>query len=198
MRRFVLRAGLLFCATAALAVWAGTMPPTGRVLPQDPLTAPPGRRAVPPGPDRLLVQLFRGRAFSTRQEVTTTTILRPRSFALPGDADVAGGSQEALISQLREVFSLDDVTSLGSTIVPLSGGAALLDDDGHRIELRLEGHAVGGRAARIVVWELHDGREVVASSVIARSGRTVVLAGPPAAAGDSDQEVSFVCLTPLD
>jgi hypothetical protein len=184
-----------------LAVRAGAISPAARVFFGDspsPAKAAPEPSAARTGPHRLLVQLFRGRTLASAQEVSITTIFRPRSFVVLADADVTGGSEQALISQVGEIFSLGEVVSLGSSIVPLSGGAALLDDDGDRIELRLEGHALGGRAARVVVSELRDGLEVVATSVIARSGKTVVLAAPATARARGDQQIIFVCLTPLD
>jgi hypothetical protein len=201
MRRIIAQAGLLFATTLALAVWAGATSPASRVIFQDsdsPSQGAPTPSAARTGPHRLLVQLFLGRTIASAQEVSITTIFRPRSFVVLADADVTGGSEQALISQVREVFSLGEVVSLGSSIVPLSGGAAMLDDDGDRIELRLQGHALGERAVRLVVSELRDGQEVVATSVIARSGKTVVLAGPAAARARGDQEINFVCLTPLD
>jgi len=147
-------------------------------------------------PDHVLVQLFRGRTQPSPQEISVTTIFRERSFTVLGDADVTGGSEEELKTRLLEIFSLKELSSLGSSIVALAGGSAVLDDDGHRFEVHVEGQPVGGNAARLVVSESHDGTELVASSVIARTGKTVVLAGPPAPAG-SGREINFVCLTPL-
>ena len=148
-------------------------------------------------PDHVLVQLFRGRTRATGQEVSITTIFRERSFTVLADADVTGGSEEDLKSRVREVFSLKELASLGSSIVPLSGGSAVLDDNGHRLEVRLEGQAVGGHAARLFVSESHDGEEVVASSVIAGSGKTVVLASPPVPVAAGGTEINFICLTPF-
>jgi len=169
------------------------------------VSSPAGQPAPPSGsrsygprpPDHVLVQLFRGRTQATGQEISITTIFRERSFTVLGDADVTGGSEEELKSRVREVFSLKELASLGSSIVPLSGGSAVLDDNGHRLEVRVEGQPVGGHAARLLVSESHDGEEVVASSVIARSGKTVVLAGPPAPVAAGGTEINFVCLTPF-
>ncbi|HZI92840.1 MAG TPA: hypothetical protein VFE84_01240 [Patescibacteria group bacterium] len=158
---------------------------------------PPDPRPLARPPDHVLVQLFRGRTQPSREEVSITTIFRERSFTVLGDADVAGGSEEDLKSQVREVFSLRELSSLGSSIVALSGGSAVLDDNGHRVEIHVEGQPVGGQAARLVVSEVQDGQEIVASSVIARMGKTVVLAGPPASGATGGREIDFVCLTPF-
>ena len=159
--------------------------------------SPPAALPSARPPDHVLVQLFRGRTQPSREEVSITTIFRERSFTVLGDADVAGGSEEELKSQVREVFSLKELSSLGSSIVSLSGGSAVLDENGHRVEIHVEGQPVGGQAARLVVSEVQDGQEVVASSVIARTGKTVVLAGPPAPKATGGREIDFVCLTPF-
>lgn len=200
MRRSALHAALILASVLLAVVWSGAITIPGRVLFEEQRAAAadaPGE-AVRPGPDRILVQIYRGRRMASDQEVSITTIFRPRSFVVLADADVSGGSEETLVAQVREIFSLGEVISLGSSIVPLAGGAALLDEDGHRLELRIEGHHVGDRAARLVVSALHDGREIVATSVIARTDKTIVLAGPGTGRAGSDEDINFVCLTPLD
>ena len=51
---------------------------------------------------------------------------------------------------------------------------------------------------RLVVSELRGGAEAVATSVIAKAGKTIVLAGPATAGNAGDQEINFVCLTAVD
>ena len=195
-------------ALFALAASAAVISSPDRQAPQVP--APPQTPAASAyplrPPDHVLVQLFRGRTRATGEEINITTIFRERSFTVLGDADVTGGSEEELKARVREVFSLKELASLGSSIVPLgaadgdnggNGASAVVDDNGHRIEVRVEGQAIGGLSARLLVSESHDGREVVASSVIARSGKTVVLAGPPATLPSGGTEINFVCLTPF-
>lgn len=156
------------------------------------------RHAEPAGPGRLLVQIFRGHTVPTSQEVSITTIFRERSFVVLADAELTANPEE-LGSQVRELFSLREVDSLASSVVPLAGGSALLDDGGGRdIEIRIEGRPLAGRAVRLVVTELRDGSEAVATSVITRAGKTVVLAGPATDGNAGDQEINFVCLTPID
>lgn len=185
----------------AVAAASGAIRPSVRfVLPlethqREPL--PP--RSEPAGPGRLLVQIFRGHTVSSTQEVSITTIFRQRSFAVLADADLTGNPDEEIGSQVREIFSLPEVDSLASSVVPLSGGSALLDDGGgRRIEIRIEGYPLAGRAVRLVVSELRDGAEAVATSVIAKAGKTVVLAGPATDGNAGDQEINFICLTPPD
>ena len=156
----------------------------------------------PAGPGRILVQIFRGHTIASAQEVSITTIFRGRSFVVLADADLSGNPgnpDDELGSQVREIFSLGEVDSLASSVVPLPGGSALFDDGGGRhIEIRIEGHPLAGRAVRLVVSELRDGAEAVATSVVAKAGRTVVLAGPATDGNAGDQEINFVCLTPMD
>ena len=96
-------------------------------------------RSGPAGPARLLVQIFRGHTVSTGQEISITTIFRERSFVVLADADLTGNPDEELGSQVREIFSLREVDSLASSVVPLAGGSALFDDgSGRGIEIRIE------------------------------------------------------------
>lgn len=183
---------------AAVAA-AAAIAPAVRFVPQPDASASPIQRAEPAGPGRLLVQIFRGHTVYTGQEVSITTIFRERSFVVLADADLTGNPEE-LGSQVREIFSLREVDALASSVVPLAGGSALFDDGrGRGIEIRIEGQPLAGRAVRLVVSELRDGAEAIATSVISKAGKTVVLAGPATtgiAAGD--QEINFVCLTPVD
>ena len=195
---WILTAVVVIMAVAAVT---GAITPAVRfVLPSN-THHPPSLPPLPelPGPGRLLVQIFRGHTISSSQEVSITTIFRQRAFAVLADADLTGNPDEEIGSQVREIFSLREVDSLASSVVPLSGGSALFDDGGgRRIEIRIEGHPLAGRAVRVVVSELRDGAEAVATSVIAKAGKTVVLAGPATDGNAGDQEINFVCLTPVD
>ncbi|HET9482089.1 MAG TPA: hypothetical protein VFP98_10065 [Candidatus Polarisedimenticolia bacterium] len=197
-------ASLAAAGAVAAALWISSMEATHRE------TAPPGpaaqardagRRVRPPAADagRILVQVLRGSMVDSAQEITVTTIFREQSFSVLAGAELAGASEDELRAHVRDIFSLKEVTSLGTSVVPLSGGEALLDD-GRRLRVRIRGESMGDRAFRLVVSEVRDGKETVASSVIAREGRTVVLAGPPAAGEPgrgADGAVSFLCLTPI-
>ena len=142
-------------------------------------------------------------AAATNAALSTFTMVLDDNNGVPQSgqwtvyADVTGGSEEELKTQLREIFSLKELASLGSSIVSLAGGSAVLDDNGHRVEIHVEGQPVGLRAARLVVSQVNDGQEIVAGSVIARTGKTVVLAGPPADDATGGHEIAFVCLTPF-
>lgn len=153
----------------------------------------PAAAAVAPGdPGRVLVQIFRGRARSVDGAVEVATIFRDPGFALLADAPVMVESEEALQARVRDLFSLDEVDLVGSSLVPLPGGAAVMDDGGRRVKVRVEGERVGHRALRLVIGASLDGSGEVTTSVIAREGHTVLLAGQPSAG-----HVSFLCLTPL-
>lgn len=199
-KRILLGIALTGAAASAVLLSSPERPGASKVADVPMAAAVPNAAAPRPWlrpPDHVLVQLLRGRTRSSGQEISVTTIFRERSFTVLADADVRGGSEEELKTQVREIFSLKELASLGSSIVPLTGGSALLDDAGHRVAIHIEGQPVGGQAARLVVSEVYDGTEIVAGSVIARGGKTVVLAGPPAPGADGGQEIDFVCLTPF-
>lgn len=194
MRR-EMRALLLSClGIAALA--SGTA--LARLAPSRAAGEPPALAAPSqPGHGPILVQMFRGQMLASEQEVSITTIFRAPTFAVLADAELTEGTEEALMAQVRDTFSLREMTSLGSSLVSPEGGSAILDDNGRRFEIRIQAEPVGSRARRLVVSAIQQGVEVVATSVIARAGRTIVLAGP---AGPSrpHQEIDFICLTLLD
>jgi len=186
----------LTVAGAVAAVSLSTRPPA-----LDPPDMPVRFIAsVPPAPHpggTVLLQVFRGRMRSTRSEISVSTIFRGASFSVVADPEIAGGSEPELIKHLKELFSLKEVVSLGSGRVELAGGSAVMDDDGHSLEIRVEGQPTGRNAVRLIVSQSRDGDEIVATSVIARHGKTVVLAGPSAPGVDGDGGISFVCLTAL-
>ena len=183
----------------AAAAGAGAIAPAVRFVRPADVDRSIAPATQPAGPERLLVQIFRGHTVSNIQEVSITTIFRERSFVVLADAELTGNPDEELGSQVREIFSLREVDSLASSVVPLAGGSAFFDDGGGRsIEIKIEGQPLAGRAVRLVVSELRDGAEAVATSVIAKAGKTVVLAGPATAGNAGDQEINFVCLTPVD
>ncbi len=146
---------------------------------------------------RVMLQLFRGSTAGSHSEVSITTIFRERTFTVLADADLAQGAQDDLRSQVKEIFSLKEIVSLGSSMVTLAGGSALLDDDGRQVAIRIEGQPVGARAVRLVVSQMRDGREDMATSVVARYGKTIVLAGPAPSAASGGKEIIFVCLTAI-
>lgn len=177
-------------AIAALSLPAGGSLPSGRVDP--PVTRPGAEPAA-----SILVELLRGTAQSTAPEVSITTIFRDQTFTLlAGDAP-DGRAQEDLHRHIREMFGLAELTSLGSSLVPMAGGSAILDVEGGRIEFRIDGQPMSDRIYRLVVSERRGGREEVATSVLARRGRTVVLAGPTTPHPGEGPGFSFVCLTPI-
>ena len=155
--------------------------------------------AAPAAEDGVLVTMFRGRVLDSRQEVSITTIFREPSFTVLGDADLAFDSEDEIRAHVRDLFSLGEVVSQGSSRVALSGGSAMLLDEGgrHLAQIRVQGQRVGEHAVRLVVSEASGGKEVVATSVVARRGKTIVLAGPAAPGRDGAEEISLLCLTPL-
>ncbi|HKY31276.1 MAG TPA: hypothetical protein VJV23_01985 [Candidatus Polarisedimenticolia bacterium] len=158
----------------------------------------PSEALAPQRPDGVLVQIFRGRATPRAdREVSITTIFRERSFSVLTDAEAMIGSEEGLRERVRHLFSLAEVDSLGASLVDLPGGSAVLDDGGERVLVRLEGRPVGDHSVRLMVEASVAGEESVATSVIARHGRTVVLAGAAAGPGAADEVLRFICLTPL-
>jgi len=198
-RQAALMATMLAAATVAGLAMA-PRPPRSLSLPP-PLPAAAAQEeaagpsdAGPTGPLRILVQIFRGRPLSDDPGVEVTTIFRGPSFTVLADADGVIGSEDALRERVRDLFSLEQVDSIGSSLVDLPGGSALLDDDGRPLEVRLSGQPVGDRALRLVVKASLDGAGAVSTSVIARRGRTIVLAGQPS---PGDRNVRFLCLTPV-
>ena len=143
--------------------------------------------------EAVLVRMYRGRMQPALQEVSITTIFRDESFTVVGDEDITGDSDADLAAHLEKLFSLEEVVSLGSSLVPLSGGSALVNDGW---EIHVEGQRVGDRAVRLIVWKKRDGEGVVATSVITRRGKTIVLAGSSSTRAGDDGPY-FVCLTPL-
>jgi hypothetical protein len=210
VRRVALQAILALMVPAALAASAAALT-TARHLIPSPTAGPRFQPAFPheptgsPGPGSVLVQVLRGSASSpapriapeASQEISVTTIFRERSFTVLADPDMAAGSEEQLKAHLARIFSLRQVDSLSNSLVPLAGGSAVLEVGGHRVQIRIAGQLVGDLASRLEVSEVRDGEEVVASSVIARQGKTIVLVGPAAPGRRGDQEVSFICLTPI-
>ena len=153
---------------------------------------PPAPAAAAGEPGRVLVQIFRGRARADDGGVEVATIFRDQGFAVLADEPVMVESEQALQDRVRDLFSLDEVDLVGSSLVPLPGGAAVMDDGGRRVQVSVEGTRVGHRALRLVIGASLDGSGEVTTSVIAREGRTVLLAGQPSAGN-----VSFLCVTPL-
>jgi hypothetical protein len=201
MRRLSRRqAALVATVLAAAAVTALAMAPPRLSIPP-PVLPPAWQPADPPdpvlaqgGPDRILVQIFRARPLSTGEGVEVTTIFRGPSFTVLADSDGMIGSEAALREGVRDLFSLEQVDSIGSSLVDLPGGSALLDDGGRLLKVRVSGQPVGDRALRLVVSASLDGAGTVSTSVIARQGKTIVLAGQPSPA---EPHVRFLCLTPI-
>lgn len=183
----VLSAAVLVVAASLAAVRAFPDPPA--LASFEPHSSPAAA-----GEDQVLVRLFRGRTHASQEEVEITTIFHEPGFSVVADTATTG-SDQGIQDHVKEVFSLREIASLGSSHIPLRGGSVIVDEAEHREEIRLSGQPVGRHAVRLVVSEAHDGREIVATSVIARRGRTVVLAGHGARADDTD--VTFICLTPL-
>jgi hypothetical protein len=124
--------------------------------------------------------------------VEVATIFRDPAFAVLADDQRTVGSEEALRARVRDLFALGEVDTIGSSLVDLPGGSALMDDGGRLVEVRLKGRPAGERSVRLVITASLDGLGPVTTSVIARQGRTVLLAGQPA-----NGLVSFVGVTPL-
>ncbi len=199
MTRRALYLSLLLALTAAGAA-AGVSLSTR----PEPIEPPdiPTRFIAPTSPAPLtdqavLLRVLRGRTQPTRSEISVSTIFRGPSFSVVADPDITGNTEQELIAHLKDIFSLQEVVSLGSGRVELAGGSAVMDDDGHSIEIRVEGQPAGRNTVRLMVSQTRDGVEVVATSVIARHGKTVVLAGPGSSGTPDYDGISFVCLTPL-
>jgi len=146
----------------------------------------------------VLVRILRGLKSRSDQEVSITTMFRSPTFSVMADAEVAASSEAELLAHIREIFSLEEIASVGSSIVALPGGSAVLDDNGRQLEIRIQGERLGSRAVRLMVSQSWGGRQVVATSVIARAGKTIVLVGPATPGSQAGHEIDFVCLTPLD
>jgi hypothetical protein len=195
------QAALLVTVFAAATVTALAMVPRSLALPQPeahvsfmPAIPPPPPVSGPEGPQQILVQIFRARPLTAGGGVEVTTIFRGPSFTVLADSVGVIGSEDALRERVRDLFSLEQVDSIGSSLVDLPGGSALLDDGGRPLEVRLSGQPVGDRALRLVVAASLDGTGTVSTSVIARQGKTIVLAGQPSA---TEPHVRFLCLTPI-
>ncbi len=162
------------------------------------LESPGAREAIPAREDAspvVLVSLLRGERGPRDAEVHVTTVFGERSFVLPAGEDAGAPTEDEVAAQARTVFSLRSVAPLGSSILPLSGGTALLEDSGRRASIRIEGTRAGAGSVRLVVTLMQDGREPVATSVVALIGRAVVLTGPDPAAAEGS--LFLVRLTPL-
>jgi len=189
-------------ASAAVASISMMIPPEPEPLPlpeivPDCVEMPPYRRPA----SSVLVRMFRGRLLASPDEVEVTTIFPGPGFTVLSDVtlevdpfDATDAEIEEITAHLRGIFSLGQVTSLGSSRVALRGGSAMVNEGPRVTGIRLEGHPVGLTAARLVVTETRDGAEVMATSVLARRGKTIVLAG---ASEDSGDDLLLVSLTPL-
>jgi len=128
-----------------------------------------------------LIRMFRGRLIPSTQEVEVTTFFRDPGFLLLSGADGAGaqdaGLDEEIVAHARGVWSLGEVTPLGASRMSLAGGAVVVDGGPHLMRLTIEGQPVGPDSARLLVSQSNEGKEVVATSVVARRGRTIILAG---------------------
>ncbi len=142
-----------------------------------------------------LVRMFRGRVLPSTQEVEVTTFFRdPGFFQLAGpDAAPQDGLEEEVGAHARGVFSLGEVTPLGTSRMALTGGAVVVDGGPHPTRLSIRGQSVGNDAARLQVTQSYEGREVVAASLVARRGTTIILAG----GGLAEDDLLLVCLTLL-
>jgi len=179
-----------------------SLPPlTAHAVSRDLAAASRGNRAdVPVG----LVRVYRGRLLPSTQEVEVTTFFRDREFLLIDEADASeqqdGGLEDEIVAHARRVYSLGEVTSLGGSRMALTGGAVVVDGGPHLTRLSIEGRPVGRDAAQLLVSQSNDGREIVATSVIARRGRTIILAGGGGASRGSDtreDEILLVAFTLL-
>lgn len=142
------------------------------------------------------VEILSGRLSAGEDEVSITTIFREDTFTLLATETPDGGARELLHRHVRELFSLEEVVSLGASRVPLTGGSAIFEADGERMEIHVQGQMAGGQMVRLVVSNVRNGQEEVATSVLARRGRTVVLTAPGPANAGREARMTFVCLTP--
>jgi hypothetical protein len=185
MRRAGIAVGLAALLSLALA-WGqrGALRP-GISVPAMPSAA--AGAAATEAPQRVLLRLFRGRREPAPQDVSVTTLLGPGMPTVVVDPDLAQATDDDLRAQLASVFSMSQVLALGSTVTDLAGGRALLDDDmGLPLEVSIEGHPAAARSARLVLSLRRAGRELIATSLVARSGRTVNVAGPQADPAPAD------------
>ena len=200
------RASLAICLAALLSLalaWGqrGAHLP-GASVPMTPRAAAlsePQRAAVSAAaseaPQRVLLRLFRGRREPAGQDVSVTTLLGPGVPTVVVDPELAEATDDDLRAQLRSVFSMSQVLALGSTITELAGGRALLDDGvGLPLEISIAGQPATARAARLVLSLRRAGRELIATSLVVRSGRTVIVAGPQGDASTGD-DLIFVAVT---
>jgi hypothetical protein len=158
-------------------------------------TASPAGAAAAEAPRRVLLRLFRGRREPAPQDVSVTTLLGPGMPTVVVDPDLAQATDDDLRAQLASVFSMSQVLALGSTITDLAGGRALLDDDmGQPLEISIEGQPTAARSARLVLSLRRAGRELIATSLVVRSGRTVIVANRQDETAPGD-ELIFVAVT---
>ncbi|HET6373787.1 MAG TPA: hypothetical protein VFG76_10790 [Candidatus Polarisedimenticolia bacterium] len=195
------RASGLLALIALVSIAAGTLfaaarPPVARSdQPGEPTRL--GPRHAASRPRAVLLQIFGGDRRAPQQEVSITTIFPERTFSVMADTDMEIGSEEELAAQVREIFSLESLVSLGSSHVSLPGGAALVDDGGVQMRVSIHGQQVSDGAVRLVISAAHGAEETVATSVIARVGKTIVLAGPSMGGDAAGEGVLFLCLTVL-
>jgi hypothetical protein len=149
-----------------------------------------------PGSGQVLMQIYRGDMKASSREVSTTTIFREHSVTGADGADSARLPGEDVSDQVREIFSLEAVSSLGSSMVRLFGGVAVVDDEGSEVRIQMTGQPVDEHSVRLVIAQRRDGEEYFATSIVARYGKTVMLAGPTSRSAGRDVML-FVCLTPF-
>ena len=170
-------------------------------LPPGEQTGPPaiqGARSHPSPAARghVLVQLFRGHRRATLEEVSTTTIFREPSFLVPAVTDLPPDSDDDLRAQMQALYELEEVSSLDTSLVALSGGMAVVDSDGDQVRIQMEGQILGDRTVRLVIRQHREGMEDSAMSVVARYGKTFMLPRPAPHRQGGDSRPLFVCLTP--
>ena len=150
--------------------------------------------ALDPEEPAVLVRMYSGRVLPTTQEISVTEIFREPTFTVLADPAISQASEAELMAHAREIFSLAELSSLGSSIVSLTGGSAILNDGSRNLEIEIHGQYVSDDTVRLIVSRKRDGEEVVATSVVARRGKTVILVGTPAPDGG---DLPLICLTPL-
>jgi len=157
-----------------------------------------GRESIEVDAPQGLVRMFRGRHLPSSQEVEVTTFFRDAGFLLLSGADGAGamdaGLEDEIVAHARGVWSLGEVKSLGASRMSLAGGAVVVDAGPHLTRLTIAGQHVGPDSARLLLSQSNGGREIVATSVVARRGRTILLAG---GAKSTDDDLLLVAFTLL-
>ncbi len=152
---------------------------------------PAGRSAAASAPrHQVLLRFFRGRS-EKRNEVNVTTLLGAGGPPIVETPDITAASPAAsddeLRGQLAAAFSLPEVVALGSAVTSFGGGRALLDDDaGLPLEVRIDGRQAGSHSVLLILSLRRGGREELATSLMVRSGRTVIVAGPQSPPEDGE------------